>query len=146
MQEAVRLLPIPVSSTPRPDPKLTRIIAVAGSVAAPDDFVNLWRGLSSVESERFALVWETQELIDLTNSIMDMLLNQASGLIAFGGSNSQKAVGRLLFACDFESDFLSSGASRDCQEYAVSFLNFLLTAKQAPEEVSKSFVRELCTS
>lgn len=76
MQETVPLLPIPVSSTPRPDPKLTRIIAVAGSVAAPDDFVDLWRGLCSVESERFALVWETQELIDLTNGIMNMLLNQ----------------------------------------------------------------------
>ncbi len=81
MQETVPLLPIPVSSTPRPDPKLTRIIAVAGSVAAPDDFVNLWRGLSSVESERFALVWETQELIDLTNSIMNMLINQARNFL-----------------------------------------------------------------
>ena len=29
---------------------------MAGSIAAPDDFIDLWRGLSSVESERFALV------------------------------------------------------------------------------------------
>ena len=77
-QEKVALLPIPVSTNPRPDPKLSRTIAVAGSIAAPDDFVDLWRGLSSVQSERFALVWETQELIDLTNSIMNMLVNQAS--------------------------------------------------------------------
>lgn len=84
VQAAVPLLPIPVSSKPRPDPKLSRIIAVAGSIAAPDDFIDLWRGLSNVEAERFALVWETKELIELTNSIMSMLINQASLAVNLG--------------------------------------------------------------
>lgn len=77
VQEPVPLLPIPVSPKPRPDPKLSRTIAVAGSVAEPDDFIDLWRGLSSIGSERFALVWETKELIALNATIMDMLVSQA---------------------------------------------------------------------
>lgn len=70
------LLPIPVSPKPRADPKLSRTIVVAGCIAAPDDFVDLWRGLSSIGSERFSLVWETKELIALNKSITDMLLSQ----------------------------------------------------------------------
>ena len=75
-QEAVPLLPIPVAAQPRADPKLSRTIAVAGWIAEPDDFVDLWRGLSSTDSERFSLVWETKELMELNNSIMNMLLSK----------------------------------------------------------------------
>ena len=75
-QEAIPLLPIPVAAKARADPKLSRTIAVAGWIAEPDDFVDLWRGLSSKDSERFSLVWETKELMELNNSIMDMLLSK----------------------------------------------------------------------
>ena len=78
MQDAGPLLPIPVSTKPRADPKLVRTIAVAGWIAAPSDFVDQWRGLSTAGAERFTLVWESKELIALTRSLMDMILNQVT--------------------------------------------------------------------
>ena len=80
MQQSVPLLPIPVSSSPRADPKLTKLIAVAGIVAEPDDFVNFWKGLGDKEAERFTLVWETKELIALKNSMVNMILSQVRSL------------------------------------------------------------------
>jgi hypothetical protein len=68
-----------VSARPRADPKLSRTIAVAGWIASPPDFVDQWRGLSSADSERFTLVWETEELVALTNSMMNMILNEVGG-------------------------------------------------------------------
>ena len=76
MQELPALLPVPVPAKPRADPKLALTIAVAGWIAAPGDFEDVWRHLSTTEAERFTLVWETKELIQLNNSIMNMLLNQ----------------------------------------------------------------------
>ena len=80
VQQSVPLLPIPVSSSPRADPKLTKLIAVAGIVAEPDDFVNFWKGLGDKEAERFTLVWETKELIALKNSMVNMILSQVRPL------------------------------------------------------------------
>lgn len=76
LQTPVPLLPIPVAPKTPENPRLSKIIAVAGSVAAPDDFIDLWRGLSSADSERFCLVWETAELMALNSSIVNMLLSQ----------------------------------------------------------------------
>jgi len=76
MQDAGPLLPIPAPAKPRADPKLARTIAVAGWIAARSDYVDQWGGLSSAGAERFTLVWESQELMALTRSMMDMILNQ----------------------------------------------------------------------
>lgn len=67
--EASDLLPIPVSSLPRAAPRLSVVIGVAGWVTCPQDFVGVWQRLGSADCERFALVWETQELIKLNSGI-----------------------------------------------------------------------------
>ena len=70
MQEAKPdLLPIPVSAQPRAAPRLSVVIGVAGWVREREDYVGAWQRLSSADCERFALVWEMEELVKLNTSI-----------------------------------------------------------------------------
>ena len=41
------------------------------------DFENVWRGLSAADTQRMALVWESQELLVLNKSIMTFIKDQA---------------------------------------------------------------------
>ena len=49
------------------------VIGVAGWVTRPEDFVGVWQRLGSSDCERFALVWETEELIKLNSGIMQFV-------------------------------------------------------------------------
>lgn len=44
---------------------------------ALQDFEDVWRGLSAADTQRMALVWESQELLALNKSIMTFIKDQA---------------------------------------------------------------------
>ncbi|KAL0054954.1 hypothetical protein WJX82_005086 [Trebouxia sp. C0006] len=76
--EAEPLLPIPVATEKRPDPRLALTIGVAGRIADPKDFVDIWRPLGCADSERFALVWESEELKALNNTLFSFVKNKVT--------------------------------------------------------------------
>jgi len=41
------------------------------------EFESVWRGVSAAESQRMALVWESEELLKLNQSIMKFIKDQA---------------------------------------------------------------------
>lgn len=49
------------------------MIGVAGWVTCQDDFVGAWQHVSCADCERYGLVWETEELVKLNNSITKMI-------------------------------------------------------------------------
>eukprot|EP00891_Asterochloris_glomerata_P004921 jgi/Astpho2/4921/Aster-x1266 len=71
------LLPIPVTAQRRPDPRLALTVGVAGWIAKPSDFVDVWRPLAAADAERFCLVWETKELVALNKTLITFLKNKA---------------------------------------------------------------------
>ncbi|KAA6416645.1 MAG: hypothetical protein FRX49_13381, partial [Trebouxia sp. A1-2] len=76
--EVEPLLPIPVATEKRPDPRLALTIGVAGWIADPKDFVDMWRPLGCADSERFALVWESEELKALNNTLFSFIKNKVT--------------------------------------------------------------------
>ena len=46
----------------------------------PQEFVSLWRGVSDADTQRMALLWESQELLALNRSIMAFIKDQACTL------------------------------------------------------------------
>ena len=76
------LLPIPVSTLPKAAPRLSVVIGVAGWVTCADDFVGVWQHVGSSDCERFALVWETEELIELNSGIMKFVASLVGGRYA----------------------------------------------------------------
>lgn len=72
------LLPIPVATEKRADPRLALTIGVAGWIANPSDFVDMWRPLGCADSERFALVWESEELKALNNTLFSFVKNKVT--------------------------------------------------------------------
>ncbi|KAK9789219.1 hypothetical protein WJX73_001120 [Symbiochloris irregularis] len=73
-EPGAQLLPIPVSSQPKAAPRLSVVIGVAGWVSCKDDFVGVWQHAGDSDCERFALVWETEELIKLNSSLAQFAL------------------------------------------------------------------------
>ncbi|CAL8463668.1 g3202 [Coccomyxa elongata] len=60
------------------DPRLALTVCVSGMVASEEEFVSLWRGVSDADTQRMALVWESQELLALNKSIMAFIKDQAA--------------------------------------------------------------------
>lgn len=45
----------------------------------------MWRPLGCADSERFTLVWETEELMALNNTLRSFVKNKASAVLALSG-------------------------------------------------------------
>ncbi|CAK0785406.1 hypothetical protein CVIRNUC_008615 [Coccomyxa viridis] len=78
-EDDVALQPVPM---PPPelmaDPRLAVTVCVSGMVSAAEDFNKVWKGLESIDCQRMSLVWETNELLALTSSIVNFLKDQAA--------------------------------------------------------------------
>lgn len=57
------------------------VIGVAGWVSCRDDFTGVWQHAGDADCERFALVWETEELIKLNSSLAQFALALVGALL-----------------------------------------------------------------
>lgn len=58
----------------------------------PGNAVDMWRPLGCADSERFALVWESEELKALNNTLYSFVKNKVSFLVPTGPSTEGQAL------------------------------------------------------
>lgn len=71
------LLACPVNSS-NPEWKLGLTICVTGWVQDYKDFVDPWKSLSNLATDRYALVWEAKELKQVGDALMSLIRSQVS--------------------------------------------------------------------